>query len=154
HVPVPSFCRERTRPLGVSFPLSVSPLAVPQKLTRVLVIVVERAIRESVRCNLHWSFWMTDDDRFRLLFGPYVAPAFRYDDIVFCEVRGEVTIVGLSSGRIPWPIGKRGRSKSFAVYGGLADAIRREAAIAVCYWFGMTPQTVTKYRKALGVGEL
>jgi hypothetical protein len=46
---------------------------------------------------------MTDDDRFRLLFGPYTTPAFEYGDAVFCEVRGPVIVCGLSAGR-PWTV--------------------------------------------------
>jgi hypothetical protein len=60
----------------------------------------------------------------------------------------------MTSSRIPWPIGKRGRAKSHAVFGDLAKAIRRESATAVCYWWGITAQTVTKWRKAMGVGEV
>jgi hypothetical protein len=41
---------------------------------------------------------VTDADRFRLLFGPYRAPRFRYGRRVLCEERGEVIIVGLSDG--------------------------------------------------------
>jgi len=44
------------------------------------------------------------DTRFVLLFGPYSTPQFRYGGIVQDEVRGEVEIVGLSDGRIPWPM--------------------------------------------------
>jgi transposase-like protein len=32
-----------------------------------------------------------------------------------------------------------------------ADAIRRESNQAVAYWFGVSDQTVSKWRKALGV---
>ncbi len=61
-------------------------------------------------------------------------------------------ICGLTDARIPWPIGKRGRYKSLVVYKDLARAIRREAAQAVAYSWGLTAQTITKWRKALGVG--
>jgi hypothetical protein len=70
---------------------------------------------------------MTDDDRFRLLFGPYRTPRFAYGSGVFCEVRGRVTVYGLSDGPIPWPVGKRGRAKALVVYKGLAKALRRES---------------------------
>lgn len=70
------------------------------------------------------------------------------------EVCGEVTICNLSAGRIPWPIAKRGRAKSLVVYGGLADAVRKESNQAVCHRWGITPQTVTKWRKALEVEPL
>jgi hypothetical protein len=38
------------------------------------------------------------------------------------------------------------------VYEGLAKAVRRESNQAVSLWWGVTPQTVTKWRKALVVG--
>jgi hypothetical protein len=97
---------------------------------------------------------MTDAARFRLLFGPYRTPRFRYGKVVFCEVRGEVTICGLSDGRTPWPVGKRGRANSLVVYGDLAEAVRRESNLAVAHWWGIDPQTVSLWRKALGVGPV
>jgi hypothetical protein len=42
-----------------------------------------------------------DADRFKLLFGPYQKPRFRYGKVVFCEARGEVTICGLTDAPIP-----------------------------------------------------
>ena len=97
---------------------------------------------------------MDDSDRLRLLFGPYSHPPLAYGDEVLCEVRGEVIIFELSNGLIPWPVGKRGRGKGLVVYAGLADAVRRESAQAVAHWWGVTPQTVGVWRKALGVGAL
>jgi transposase-like protein len=85
--------------------------------------------------------------------GPYQPPPFRLGEVVFDDVRGEVVVCGLSDGRIPWPIGKRGRAKSLVVCGGLAAAVRQESNLAVCHWWGVTPQTVSKWRKALGVGR-
>jgi hypothetical protein len=94
---------------------------------------------------------MEDIERFRLL-GTYHTPRFRYGRKVICEVRGEVVITGMTDSRIPWPIGKRGRGRhSLVVYKGLAKAIRRESNLAICHWWGITPQTVSKWRKALGV---
>ncbi|MCI0357333.1 MAG: hypothetical protein L0211_02470 [Planctomycetaceae bacterium] len=43
--------------------------------------------------------------RYKLL-GKYRTPTFRYGQRVDDERRGEVRIVGLSAGRIPWPVGK------------------------------------------------
>src|SRR4051812_10029231 len=94
---------------------------------------------------------MDDTDRFRLL-GKYRTPVFQYGEGGICSVRGQVEVVGLSGGPIPWPVGKRDRAKSLVVAGGLEDAIRRESAQAVCYWWGVSPWVVWQWRKALGVG--
>jgi hypothetical protein len=60
-------------------------------------------------------------------------------------------IVGLSDGRIPWPIGKRHIARSLVIGGGLERAIRTESAAAIKYWFGVSGPTVWKWRRALGV---
>jgi hypothetical protein len=49
---------------------------------------------------------------------------------------------------------KPGRGgRSFVVYADLAKAVQREAGIAVAYWWGVRPDTVSRWRKALGVGR-
>jgi hypothetical protein len=96
------------------------------------------------------------DDRHQLLFGPYRTPRFRYSSVVMCELRGEVELVGLREAPIPWPVGRRvgthGSSRGLVLYGALARAVRLESSLAVAYWWGVTPQTVTVWRRALGVG--
>jgi hypothetical protein len=96
------------------------------------------------------------DDRHKLLFGPYQTPRFRYGSRVMCELRGQVELVGVRQAPIPWPVGRRlggrGSSRSLVLYAGLARAVRLEASLAVAYWWGVTAQTVTVWRKALGVG--
>jgi hypothetical protein len=94
---------------------------------------------------------LTDDDRYRLLHGPYAAPRCRPGKRLMCGVRGAVIVCGLSAGRIPWPVGKRGRAKALIVFGGLARAVRTESNQAVCHWWGVTPQTVSRWRRLLGV---
>ncbi len=89
-------------------------------------------------------------DRFRLL-GTYRTPRFRYGRTVRCAVRGEVEVVSLHEAPIPWPVGQRGRAKSLVVYKDLACAVRRESEVAVAHQWGVTGQTVGKWRKALGV---
>lgn len=93
-------------------------------------------------------------DRLKLLFGPYATPLFHYGDVVSCEIRGEVEIVGLTGALIPWPIGKRDRFKSIILYGPLIDAVRRESNQAVAHWWGVTSPTVSKWRRALDVGSI
>jgi len=60
----------------------------------------------------------------------------------------------MSDARIPWPVGKIAWARSLVVCGGLARAVRLESNQAVCHWWGVTPQTVSKWRKALGVGRV
>jgi hypothetical protein len=94
---------------------------------------------------------MDDAERFRLL-GNYKTPRFRYGRKVLCEVRGEVTICGMSDAPISWPLCTRGRGRrSLVVFKDLHRAILRESNQAICHWWGVTPQTVTKWRKALDV---
>ena len=93
---------------------------------------------------------MNDAERFRLL-DTYKTPRFRYGRQVFCELRGWVTVVGLTEAPIPWPVGKRGRGKSLILYGDLEKAVRRESAQAVAHWWGVSAQTVSKWRQALDV---
>ena len=40
------------------------------------------------------------------------------------------------------------------VFKDLAKALRRESNQAICHWWGITPQTVSKWRKALGIGPI
>lgn len=99
---------------------------------------------------------MTDDERFKLLFGPYRAPTFEYGDVLFCEVRGDLVLCGLTDAPIPWPIGKKrgkgSRGRSIIVSAGLAEAVRRESSQAVAHWWGVSKYTVGLWRRALGVG--
>jgi hypothetical protein len=90
------------------------------------------------------------------LLGTYDTPRFKYGAAVMCEVRGEVILTKLTNARIPWPLAKRpgGRRHTHAVYGALAQAVRRESLSAVAYWWGVTGQTVTKWRAAMGVGAM
>jgi hypothetical protein len=51
----------------------------------------------------------------------------------------------------PWTIGRTHAAESLVLFKDLARAVRREASKAVAYWWGISGQTVTKWRKALGV---
>ena len=95
---------------------------------------------------------MLDAERFSLRFGPYRAPRFRYGTRVNDARRGEVKIVGFSDAAIPWPIGLKGSAKSLVLFGALARAVRRESNQAVARAWGVSAQTVTAWRNALGVG--
>jgi hypothetical protein len=97
---------------------------------------------------------MRQSERFKLRFGPYRTPRFRYGSVVRCAMRGEVIIVGLTKGKIPWPLARKPGTgaRGPVVYRDLAKALRQESAVAICHWWGVTAQTVTRWRSALGIG--
>lgn len=92
-------------------------------------------------------------DHFKLRFGPYAAPRFRYGESVTCLLRGKVKITGLTDAPIPWPTCRPRSPAAIILSGALAGAVRREANQAVARAWGVTPQTVTKWRAALGVAK-
>src|SRR5688572_17241098 len=94
---------------------------------------------------------MLDPARFQLHYGPYRTPRFKYGQRIQDLMRGSVRVIGLSDAPIPWPVIRRGSGNSLALYGDLAKAVRRESNLAVAHHWGVTGQTVTKWRKALGV---
>jgi hypothetical protein len=100
---------------------------------------------------------MTDADRFDLL-GKYTTPRVRVGRVLACEYRDrDVVVTGYTDARIPWPHGRprghRGGTPGRVVYGGQAEAVRRKSNQAVAHWFGVTPSTVSLWRKALEVGR-
>ena len=94
-------------------------------------------------------------DRFKLIAGPYAAPLFELGDVVSDELRGDVKITAISDGRIQWPKGRRldqkGGHAGLVLFADLERAVRTESNQAVCYWWGVTAQTVSKWRAALDV---
>jgi hypothetical protein len=80
---------------------------------------------------------MNDTDRYKVLLGHYKAPRFRVGQVVRCEVRGEVRVVGVSEGLVSWPVGIKASNRALVVYKGLAKAVRRESAQAVAHWWGV-----------------
>jgi hypothetical protein len=95
---------------------------------------------------------MDDAERLRLWHGAYRPPRYRVGRRLLCAVRGSVEVVGTSHAPIPWPQACNHGRPFLIVCGGLARAVRTEAAIAVAHWWGVTPLTVWTWRKALGVG--
>src|SRR5262245_16206293 len=87
----------------------------------------------------------------QLRFGPYPVPRFRYGRKVTDEARGDVQIVGISDARIPWPVGLKRSSRSVVLCGSLVNAVRRESATAIRYWWGVSAWMIKKWRSALGV---
>jgi hypothetical protein len=92
-----------------------------------------------------------------LLFGPYVSHCYRRGTRVTCLFRdGDCVVTGKTFARISWPrcrrIGHRGGS-GLLVDEELARAVRRESVLAIAYWFGVGPETVWRWRQALGVPQ-
>ena len=90
----------------------------------------------------------------KLYFGPYETPRYRIGQSVLCERFGYVEIVGTSSGRIPWPLGRRPGTRaraSLVLFGDLTKAVREETGVAVRYWWGAGVVAVDAMRKALEV---
>jgi hypothetical protein len=86
------------------------------------------------------------------MFGPYRPPhRSRPGDRLFCQLRGWVEVGGLSDSPVPWPYMKARGRHSHILTGDLVRAVRQEASIVVCHLFGVTAQTVTKWRATLGV---
>jgi hypothetical protein len=74
---------------------------------------------------------MRDADRFRLRYGSYRTPRFRYGSFVQCAMRGELRIVGITDGPIPWPLGRRKGTgaTTLVIYRDLAKALRRRPVV-------------------------
>ena len=83
-----------------------------------------------------------------LSYGPYLTPVIPTDVIVECEVRGLVTVVGLSDAAIPWPIGERDGQRQPIVFKALARAVRQESPAAVAAAWGVSVTTVEFWQAA------
>jgi hypothetical protein len=92
-------------------------------------------------------------DHFKLRYGPYTTPRFRYGQTVACLMRGKVKITGLTDAPIPWPTCQPRGTQAIILFGALAHAVRRESNQAVARAWGVSGQTVTKWRKALSVDK-
>jgi hypothetical protein len=95
---------------------------------------------------------LKDEDRFRLVYGPYEPPLFK-GGFLKDAVRGKVKFGKYSNAPIPWPIfkkeGRRG-SGGHVLCGDLVRALKQESAAAISYHWGVCAGTVLKWRRALG----
>lgn len=96
-----------------------------------------------------------DDGRFELRHGPYHPPRVRRGGRLFCENLGTVKVCTFSDGPIPWPkcpVGERG-GPAFVLCGDLVRAVRLESATAVARAWGVSPSTISRWRRILGVAQ-
>lgn len=113
-----------------------------------------------MNARAHFGMSMLDQDRVKLLGGPYPYPPYRNGDRTFCLYRDcDVVVTSWTNGRIPWPRcrsleARRGEGSGLLVDETLATAIRTESAEAIKYWWGVGTKAVWKWRKALGVVRL
>lgn len=85
----------------------------------------------------------------------YRTPRYRYGETVTDAIRGAVIVTKTSEAPIPWPMAKLpgGRKAGLVVFKGLEIALRTESALAICHHWGVTPQTVSKWRGLLGIDQ-
>lgn len=101
----------------------------------------------------YYPLALPPEERFKLRFGKYAKPAFKIGKRANDAILGEVTIIGVTVGKIPWPVFQNKGRKSLVLYRGLLRALQRESAGAVCYWWGVSPYTVSKWKQLLGIGK-
>jgi hypothetical protein len=92
---------------------------------------------------------LADDDRYRLIDGPYFPPRTARGRFLVCELRGTVKVGGYSDSPIPWP--RIWRRRSLVICGDLLRALRIESVYAVSYYWGLSRAIVSYYRQQLEV---
>jgi hypothetical protein len=97
---------------------------------------------------------MLEQDRVKLLFGPYRMPKRKVGQWLPCRMRGKARIMGISDAPMQWPYTYRhemDRRPSLIVCGDLVRALQRESATAIAHWWGASISTVWRWRTLLGV---
>ncbi len=90
------------------------------------------------------------EEKVQFVGGPYTTPTVPVGGWLQCEVRGLLQVGGYSNALIPWPTAARNR-KQLIVCGDLLKALKTESRLAVAFHFGISPQMVSGFRRALGI---
>jgi hypothetical protein len=93
------------------------------------------------------------EDKVRFVGGPYEPPFVPIGGWLRCMLRGRLQVGGYSNSLIPWPVAGN-HPRQLVVCGDLAKALRTESRLAVCFHFGISPQTVSEYKRQLGIERL
>lgn len=95
---------------------------------------------------------LTHPSRTALRFGPYEPPAVDVGDWIADEIYGLVQVGGWTEGgRISWPYRKSAGYRTPILCGALVEAVGKESAASIGYWWGVSDSTVAKWRRTLGV---
>jgi len=92
---------------------------------------------------------LADDDRYKLIDGPYYPPRTARGRFLACQLRGTVKVGGYSDAPIPWP--RIWRRRSLVICGDLLRALRTESVYAVSYHWGLSRAIVSYYRQQLNI---
>jgi hypothetical protein len=70
-------------------------------------------------------------------------------------LRGKAKVCGFSDGLIPWPLIRvgHGGKGAYVMTRELARAVRHESNATIVHWWGVVVQTVSGWRRALGVAS-
>ena len=97
---------------------------------------------------------LPDEERFRLLGAPYLAPEVRPGDWLDDAERGPIQVGGYTeTARIPWPRTKKRGKASLILCGDLIRAVQTESAQAIMHWWNVSNTIVARWRKLLGIGQ-
>lgn len=94
---------------------------------------------------------LRDEERYRLLYGPYEPPLVKRGFLVDA-VRGKVRFGTFTNALIPWPKSKRrGKSGSGGIVlcGDLLRALEKESIPAISHHWGVSRGSVSNWRRAL-----
>ena len=92
--------------------------------------------------------------RYRLLSGPYTAPACRVGRKLYCRWRRRwVMVHGLTEAPVMWPFTRGSGPRSLILCGDLVRAVRDESVASVAAHWGVGRETVWRWRRALGVNQ-
>jgi hypothetical protein len=92
---------------------------------------------------------LADDDRYRLVDGPYYPPRASRGRFLVCELRGIVKIGGYSDAPIPWP--RIWHRRSLVICEDMLRALRTESVLAVSDYWGLSKAIVSHYRQLFSV---
>ncbi|HWW01070.1 MAG TPA: hypothetical protein VNZ64_15340 [Candidatus Acidoferrum sp.] len=95
---------------------------------------------------------LADDERYRLIDGPYYPPRTARGRFLVCQLRGTVRLGGYTDAPIPWP--KIWCRRSLVICGDLLRALRTESVYAVSYHWGLSRAIVSYYRQQLSIPRL